>query len=655
VPQAPPCDLAALLGPFDLAPGGAVTYDAASGTLVVPVPWAFRLMARATHAWFSSSTHAAGPDAPASPRSSRFPRYSMRMDAYEFVPELGGAGAGALLDTGLLLTPFYSVGAPYAAVLAAPAACSLAQLAAGAPGAATPASSSELASLLQAAVLGYQPTVQLLAPTAPGMWGALRDLVLQPKGGKAAQPAAGSPARVAATREAWSAPLRLLLHRLRTNRQAPVSHDSATLLQVAGKYKNIAGQLQAWTAAGGASDAPLLLCAPELVADSPAHSNQGGLLLDSCLEQRAADVGSPASPVPHVLTAFNVMVDPMGALYAPELETAGGAADQAPHARGFKPVMCYQDANGVKVRGRGHPMHDAPRVREVVVVTQFWSHNIWHWYAESLTRLYPILDYVRSNPDVHVHVMGKDDVEVVALHRQVLGLLGVPAERVLAGWVQADIAHVPDGAPCGGPRMLEVMMGREVLRGVALNPQLPAPGAQWHHPELDSYYARHLGCLLSGSAGQPVSAVCRRDGPEDRDARVPPVAILIIRRRHNRRLENYEELIASLHESFASRARITVLDDNKLPQQREIYRLFATSDVVVAPHGSGMANILSLLPGSQVIEVNPSNELNLCFMSLTIGLSLRHDLFLHPEPMKADVPRVVQAIRDAWPSLKDAR
>ena len=90
-------------------------------------------------------------------------------------------------------------------------------------------------------------------------------------------------------------------------------------------------------------------------------------------------------------------------------------------------------------------------------------------------------------------------------------------------------------------------------------------------------------------------------------------------RAQNRRLSNEAELIEALARvGFAS----VTLETLSLAEQ---IRLVRGADIIVAPHGAGLANIVFASPGAVVVELLMDSYVNWCFRHLAAVLGLRYD------------------------------
>lgn len=85
-----------------------------------------------------------------------------------------------------------------------------------------------------------------------------------------------------------------------------------------------------------------------------------------------------------------------------------------------------------------------------------------------------------------------------------------------------------------------------------------------------------------------------------------------------RRVKNEKEVLALLEPLGFEGQMISHLP---FPEQAA---LFASADVIVAPHGAALANLMFCRPGTQVLEVFPENYFNDCFIRLSKSMELKN-------------------------------
>ncbi len=94
---------------------------------------------------------------------------------------------------------------------------------------------------------------------------------------------------------------------------------------------------------------------------------------------------------------------------------------------------------------------------------------------------------------------------------------------------------------------------------------------------------------------------------------------IYISRRHSSRTFNNE---AVLEETLNNRGfRIIFLEELVFTAQIEV---FQNADIIIAPHGAGLANLVWCSPGTKVIELFTNHVFNDCFARLSSSLSCLH-------------------------------
>lgn len=137
-----------------------------------------------------------------------------------------------------------------------------------------------------------------------------------------------------------------------------------------------------------------------------------------------------------------------------------------------------------------------------------------------------------------------------------------------------------------------------------------------------------------------------------------------------RQITNEQEVLALLEPMGFERVTMT---GRSLPDQA---RLFARAQVIVAPHGAALANLVFAGPGTSLVELLPANYRmpTYCFMAASMGLPYRALVGVEPAArgpftveqwradLTVDVPRLAQVLevlldtergsagsRSAWP------
>lgn len=104
---------------------------------------------------------------------------------------------------------------------------------------------------------------------------------------------------------------------------------------------------------------------------------------------------------------------------------------------------------------------------------------------------------------------------------------------------------------------------------------------------------------------------------------VSPSRIYISRRDSKNRIMENEEL---LEQSLAEKGfQIVQLSQLSLDKQAALFR---SADVIVAPHGAGLAGLIFCRRGTRVIELTHSQYINPCFLAVALSLDLEYTIHI---------------------------
>jgi hypothetical protein len=320
------------------------------------------------------------------------------------------------------------------------------------------------------------------------------------------------------------------------------------------------------------------------------------------------------------LTAFNVIVTETGGLQtlpgAPEPAAAG--ADGG----GVGPVFTYTGRNTCEGEQRDPlspkqlkaALAPLPVVDEVVVLTHRYEWNIYHWTAEAVAKVAPMLDYLRAHPHVRIHVQTTSG-QPAPFREAHLGLLGLDWKaRTVRGYVRARVVHYVDNHMCGYPYALWTLLLRERYRAALGLPTPPSPSLVGLRTGAFRPSPRPMRNLPAHLAGLDLAAL-PRDDPRAVALRkrlagsyVPSMPthrrrVVVLRRRRTRKITNEGRLLRRL----GRLANVSVVEvrDWDMPDPVATFRLLATADIVIAAHGAGLANTIVTAPGACVVEFMP--------------------------------------------------
>lgn len=232
----------------------------------------------------------------------------------------------------------------------------------------------------------------------------------------------------------------------------------------------------------------------------------------------------------------------------------------------------------------------------VAPLVNLWSAGYYHWLIEGLPRLQVIEAYA-------------------AEHGQRPRLLIDPNP---AAWV------------------------RESLRLLGYGPE---DYMEWHVTRAQVKHA--LVPWFPGSVGRPSPLACRWLSQRFRDALglkpgVQPRRIYVSRRRAQRRRVVNESLLVEWLQPLGF--EVFELEALNFSQQIE---LFSQAEIVVGPHGAGLANMI-FAPHTAVIEFLEPVYQNFCYYHLASGLGFPHKVLIgksHGEDILIDPQAVIEAVQ----------
>ena len=284
-----------------------------------------------------------------------------------------------------------------------------------------------------------------------------------------------------------------------------------------------------------------------------------------------------------------------------------------------------------------------PEVAEVVVLTHRLEYNIYHWITESIGKAAPMLDYLRANPHVRLHVgmiSNKKRQAMATFRQEQLQLLGFDwRSRVVKGYVRARIVHYVDNHECSYPHGQWVQLLRERFRRAL---QLDNPPLQ-----LERMPGRLLPSPAPAAAPLPGGRANASGAPAAEAPR--PMRIVALRRGFSRVITNEPALLRRVAASLGPAAVIHEIRDWQMPSQVDLLRTIGEADAIIGPHGAGQTNAIVARPGTCLIEFIPSDWFVMCYWRMSGNLDLDYNRFVTKgdryAPFSISVPRAVAALR----------
>lgn len=211
--------------------------------------------------------------------------------------------------------------------------------------------------------------------------------------------------------------------------------------------------------------------------------------------------------------------------------------------------------------------------------SQSWGSEFFHAIHEKAFSLGVARELLSQDPDMIIIV----EILPPKLAEFAWEILGIPKERfhVLSMAVTVEQLYVPFGLECAVQSKLHTLLTREWI------------------------WDRHPALYKTARKPTDITIVQRNEGGVC-----------------NRCLENSQDLYVAIQQRYPLRVvHHIVLGD--LPYSK-IIQLLSQTEVLIAPHGAGLVNMILLPSGAKVVEVqNKDNQCNLCFYELSLALGLR--------------------------------
>ena len=222
---------------------------------------------------------------------------------------------------------------------------------------------------------------------------------------------------------------------------------------------------------------------------------------------------------------------------------------------------------------------DASFCSEIFVLSQQHAMgNYYHSLIEQLPRILPFLSFLRSRPDVCVHVARREGSKLPEVFlKQQFEL----RNRIVSGHHAANTVYIPQGGGCHQVNYINTHLLTQFT---------------------NKYLLRHLQI--------------------DNFSHLKPCVILLKRR--TRSLLNHDAIETKLR-SFCDEHALEciVFDDSNLPTFLETQVMFKRAVLVVGGHGAGLSNIVWCRPGTVIVEVQCKGVARPCFRNLAQKVGLR--------------------------------
>ena len=246
-----------------------------------------------------------------------------------------------------------------------------------------------------------------------------------------------------------------------------------------------------------------------------------------------------------------------------------------------------------------------PMYAEVFVMSQF-NFLYAHKMLEDLPRLAFHIMFLKKHPDIVLHWRDDTDADAIKTVEGIIHQIFQIPNRIVYGNIRADIVYVPQGSATF----------RE--NGVSLL-------------YIAEQYQQYIHTMFTTP---------------------PSDTILLLERTHHRQLTSLRDIAQAIRNLTTH--EVVILSDKDKPSLNTTMKTFYNAAVIIAPHGSGLANLVFARPGTHVLEVlcppYIAGQHNPMFLKLAYLLSMKyqglHGLNGCPDkPLSVDVAYVMHTIK----------
>ncbi len=203
---------------------------------------------------------------------------------------------------------------------------------------------------------------------------------------------------------------------------------------------------------------------------------------------------------------------------------------------------------------------------EVFTVSAYWGSGFFHFTVEDLPRVAPFLLFLLKYPDIKIHVAGVNSF-VEALFKR----LGISKDRLVSGYVAGHIVYMPAGIRCGEASLFSMQ-----LLSLYMKNTLPKT-------ETQTYKVPHF---------------------------------MLIKRSARRWFKKHDDILKTLKSlTLKYGGELIIFDDAHLPSLSKTMELFNQANIIVAPHGAGLSNMMYAKPGTFIVE-GLCKPTNMCYTRL---------------------------------------
>jgi len=217
----------------------------------------------------------------------------------------------------------------------------------------------------------------------------------------------------------------------------------------------------------------------------------------------------------------------------------------------------------------------------------------------------------QSEPNERKHSL-RERVHLDVEHRPLHGR----AEETLP----EDHASAPAQPKHSAPKRAPIEVPHTRLHSLAETAAVDPPFPRLKHLQRvrDSRVAAHTHGPESQPANLPTTLAQQRQ--IDPGTAATMGTIVVVKRSNSRRVQNHDQMVHTIA-SLYPHHRVVVYDDQESISVLQLAQLFHQADLIVAPHGAGLVNMMACRPGTVVMEFVPIDG-NSCFMNLAAQLGI---------------------------------